>query len=147
MDNIKFSSLSRENVIAVHRIENEIFPSPWSMESFIGEINNEAANYIVMTHDDEVIGYGGMWKVLDEGHITNIAVTKSFQGKGLGRALVEEMIDMAEKLGIKHVTLEVRVSNEKAIGLYKKLGFEIAGTRKRYYADNNEDAYVMWVSL
>lgn len=147
MEKLRFENLNFNNVDFVHEIEEEIFPSPWSMESFIGEINNESAHYVVMLFEDTVIGYGGMWKVLDEGHITNIAVSKTFQGKGFGNDLVEAMLILAKELDINDVTLEVRESNTKAIKLYEKFGFKLAGVRKKYYSDNNEDAYIMWVSI
>jgi len=90
-----------------------------------------------------VIGYAGMWLVADEAHITTIAVTTARRGHGLGELLLATLIGMGYDLGIRWVTLEVRMSNEIAQRLYAKYGFHEAGVRKRYYSDNNEDALIM----
>jgi ribosomal-protein-alanine N-acetyltransferase len=93
--------------------------------------------------DGRVIGYAGAWVVLDECHITNIAVAEAERGKGIGRKLTEALIRYVSNLGAAYATLEVRVSNERAQRLYKSLGFVSVGKRKRYYEDNGEDAFLM----
>lgn len=129
-------------------IEQLSFTLPWSRSSFYQELtNNPYARYIVMEHDGQIIGYCGMWLVMDEAHITNIAVLPEFRGKKLGEALMKQAMALAREEGAKTMTLEVRVSNIVAQSLYRKLGFLNGGIRKRYYSDNQEDALVMWVNL
>ncbi|HEV2126432.1 MAG TPA: ribosomal protein S18-alanine N-acetyltransferase [Chloroflexota bacterium] len=100
------------------------------------------------TVDDEqqtvVVGYGGLWLMVDEAHVTSVAVHPSFRGRGLGELLMFCLLEIAVQCGARWVTLEVRVSNTTAQALYKKLGFREAGIRPRYYTDNNEDAVIMW---
>lgn len=91
-----------------------------------------------------VIGYGGVWLMMDEAHITTLGVSPQYRGKGIGEFLLVGLIDVAMQLGASWLTLEVRVSNTVAQNLYKKYTFKEAGTRKKYYTDNNEDAYIMW---
>ncbi len=91
-----------------------------------------------------IVGYGGLWLMVDEAHITSVAVKPEFRGRGLGELLMLCLFEIALRLGARWVTLEVRVSNTVAQNLYKKLGFREAGIRRRYYSDNNEDAVIMW---
>jgi ribosomal-protein-alanine N-acetyltransferase len=93
---------------------------------------------------DAVVGFAGMWNAFDEAHLTTIAIDAPYRGRGLGEALLVAIFDEAVRRGVNWVTLEVRVSNEPAQALYRKWGFSIQGVRKRYYSDNNEDAYIMW---
>lgn len=94
----------------------------------------------------KVLGYAGMWLMIDEAHITTIAVRSAWRGKGLGELLLASLIEVAEDIGAKRLTLEVRVSNDAAQTLYRKYGFVEEGRRPRYYSDNNEDAYIMTTS-
>jgi ribosomal-protein-alanine N-acetyltransferase len=89
------------------------------------------------------LGYGGLWLLVDEAHISTIAVHPQWRGTGLGERLLLSLLEQGAKRGMQRATLEVRVSNEAAQGLYHKLGFEIAGRQKRYYSDNNEDAFIL----
>lgn len=91
-----------------------------------------------------VVGYGGIWLTVDEGHITTIATAPEVRGRGVGELILNGLIDAARDLGARLLTLEVRVSNVIAQNLYLKYGFEARGTRRRYYTDNNEDALIMW---
>jgi [ribosomal protein S18]-alanine N-acetyltransferase len=97
-------------------------------------------------HGGRIIGYAGMWLMVDEAHITTIAVRDSWRGKSLGELLLANLIEAAVDIGAHRVTLEVRVSNEVAQNLYHKYGFQTEGLRPRYYSDNNEDAYIMTTS-
>jgi ribosomal-protein-alanine N-acetyltransferase len=137
--------MTESDIDAVLEIEKSSFDTPFSRESFHKEIvENVLAVYIVAEVDDVVAGYGGIWKILDEGHITNVAVKKDFRGKGVGDALVMGIVDYCDRTGIPNITLEVRESNRVARNLYKKHGFVDAGKRPGYYSDNNEDAIIMW---
>ena len=139
---IRFMRL--KDVDAVAAIEEAAFARPWSRESFRQELTrNAVARYLVAEEDGQVLGYAGAWVILDESHITNIAVRADAQGRGLGRKLTAELLQILSNLGACYATLEVRVSNERARNLYQSLGFVTVGKRKRYYEDNNEDAYLM----
>lgn len=91
-----------------------------------------------------IVGYGGLWLSVDEGHITTIAVTPEYRGRGIGELVLNGLIDQALAIGADMLTLEVRVSNIVAQQLYLKYGFHPSGTRPRYYTDNGEDALIMW---
>ena len=132
-----------ENVI---QIEAEAYGEHhWSKSAFYDEMqNNLAKYYVAKTPEGEIVGYAGTWHIIDEGHITTIAVKKSHLRKHIGEAIIVKIIEDCYKEGIKYLTLEVRVSNTPAINLYTKYGFSSLGTRKGYYQDNNEDALIMW---
>ncbi len=139
---IRFMRL--KDVDAVAAIEQETFARPWSRESFRQELTrNAVARYLVAEEDGKILGYAGAWVILDESHITNIAVREEARGRGIGRKLTEELLQILSNLGASYATLEVRVSNERAQNLYKGLGFVSVGKRKRYYEDNQEDAWLM----
>ncbi|MFZ5597601.1 MAG: ribosomal protein S18-alanine N-acetyltransferase [Bacillota bacterium] len=129
-------------------IENKSFPTPWSYRSFMFEVTeNDFSLYTVALVDGRVVGYSGMWIVLDEAHITNIAVHPDYRGKGYGRVLLEDLLGRAAVMGALKITLEVRVSNHVARTLYQSMGFIEMGMRKKYYTDNDEDAIIMVLDL
>jgi ribosomal-protein-alanine N-acetyltransferase len=137
--------MTAADVDDVYQLERLCFSLPWSREAFRLEVEqNKCARYFIARVDGRLAGYGGMWLVLDEAHITNIAVHPEFRRKGLGRLILLTLMEEAARLGIERMTLEVRVSNTPAIRLYKALGFEEGGIRKGYYANNREDALIMW---
>lgn len=139
------SRMTMTHIDGVMTVENLSFGIPWSREAFVEELtNNKAAIYLTAMADGMVVGYAGLWKILDEGHITNIAVHPQYRSTGIGSLLLERLISVAREAGIVALTLEVRRSNLMAQALYQKYGFTVAGARKRYYADNNEDALIMW---
>ncbi|WP_372996428.1 tRNA (adenosine(37)-N6)-threonylcarbamoyltransferase complex dimerization subunit type 1 TsaB [Lutispora sp.] len=145
---IEIAPMKGEDIKAVYDVECKSFTTPWSLESFTSEIyNNNMARYLVAKIGDEVVGYGGMWIVLDEGHITNIAVHPDHRGKKIGDELVKALIKLARDNDVRRMTLEVRPSNWTAINLYRKYGFKEAGVRKGYYEDTGEDATIMWLEL
>lgn len=122
------------------------FAKPWKRESFEREIlqNKLAAYFAAVSKEGLVKGYAGIWRVVDEGHIMNIAVHPGYRRRGIGRRLLEKLLDYAFCNGMKEVTLEVGTRNDAALTLYRDEGFVIKGIRKRYYGC--EDAYVMWLS-
>lgn len=129
-------------------LELACFSVPWTKEAFHSELEkNGLAHYIVLEEDNEIIGYGGIWYVVDEGHITNVAIHPEHRKKGLGKKLIESMVDAARSHEIVHMTLEVRKSNAAAIKLYECMGFKTAGIRPKYYTDNGEDALIMWLEV
>lgn len=147
-DQIVYRSMTMLDIPAIIAVEEEAFTSPWTAEAFMNELtNNMFAKYLVMEYKGELLGYGGMWIIMDEAHITNIAVRSDYRGKGLGHLLLEQLQRTAVFFGAARMTLEVRVSNETAQHLYRKYGFQPAGIRPRYYSDNDEDALIMWAEL
>jgi ribosomal-protein-alanine N-acetyltransferase len=134
-----------DDIKNVMEVEVKSFNIPWSKESFENELKNNLALYLVAKVDEKAVGYIGVWKIFDEGHITNVAVHPEFRGEGIGRALISELLYLCKKDGIKSFTLEVRESNAVAQNLYKSFGFVEEGMRKGYYSDNNEDAIIMWL--
>ncbi len=145
MIDVEVVKMTAEHIDDVMVIEKLSFSTPWSRDAFVEEIsNNKFARYLCARANGKVIGYAGFWKVCDEGHITNIAVHPEFRKNKVGSILMERLLDAAVKEGVTAVTLEVRKSNIAAQNLYKKFGFKVAGIRKGYYADNGEDALIMW---
>jgi ribosomal-protein-alanine N-acetyltransferase len=145
---IAFRAMELKDIDRIHEIETKSFATPWSKEAFHNELTmNKFALYTVIEVGNEVAGYCGAWVVIDEVHITNIALLPEYRGMKLGEALLRKVMDLVKELGAKTMTLEVRVSNLVAQSLYRKLGFQEGAIRKKYYTDNLEDALVMWVNL
>ena len=138
-------NMEAEEIGEVLEIEKLSFNNPWSYESFDFEINkNNLSRYIVAKIDGKITGYAGIWFILDEVHITNIAVHPDYRNRGIGDKLIKKIISIAGESSLKGITLEVRNSNSQAIYLYEKNGFKSEGLRKKYYADTGEDAIIMW---
>ncbi|WP_072336948.1 MULTISPECIES: ribosomal protein S18-alanine N-acetyltransferase [unclassified Paenibacillus] len=143
-----FREMRVEDIPAICRIEKESFTTPWTAAAFHNELtNNQFAKYMVLEYDGEIAGYGGMWLIMEEAHVTNIAIGAAYRGRKLGEKLLTEMQKSASLLGAERMTLEVRPSNEVALGLYAKKGFRSVGVRRGYYTDNQEDALIMWADL
>lgn len=148
MADIKIRRMTWLDVEEVTAVEEASFAIPWTKEAFMNEmLRNEQAIYFVAVHDRRVIGFAGVWKIVDEGHITNIAVLPEYRGQGVGNQLLHALVTYARAQSLAALTLEVRVSNVGAQKLYEQFGFECAGRRKRYYQDNNEDALIYWAKL
>ena len=143
---IYISNMLKDDIENVIKIEAEAYGEHhWSKSAFYDEIqNNLAKYYVAKTPEGELVGYAGTWHIIDEGHITTIAVKKDYHRKHIGEAIIIKILEDCYKAGVKYLTLEVRVSNEAAIALYNKYGFNSLGTRKGYYQDDNEDALIMW---
>lgn len=144
MNNIEIYPFSLEHVDAVLKISSMSFKTPWTRDSIEKELDNKFARYVIAIKENNVIGFGGVWLILDEGHITNIAVHPEYRGIGAGDMIVDALAEICVLEGIASMTLEVRKSNIAAQNLYKKHGFIEEGTRKNYYTDTNEDAIIMW---
>ncbi len=145
---VNYRKMTIDDVERVYEIESLSFTLPWTKEAFYYEMNdNKHAYYVIAETDEEIVGYCGMWLVLDEAHVTNIAIHPDYRGKKMGGGLMQAAIDAAKENGAVLMTLEARVSNTVAQNLYRKLGFKNGGIRKRYYTDNYEDAIVMWVKF
>lgn len=147
--NIYIADMTKEHIDAIVEIEKESFSLPWSKNAFEESMAYEHTIFLVAILKDtnEPIGYIGMYKIFNEGDITNIAVKPQYRGMGIGKALMREIIDRARELEISQLMLEVRESNQAAIGLYKEMGFENAGIRKNFYELPLENAIVMFCKL
>ena len=143
MSEIIIRRMTASDVDGVAAVEAATFPTPWSRDAFASEMKNVAARYLVAEMDGAIIGYAGAWIIIDESHITNIAVLREHRGQGIGRLLTQGLMQYLSNLGAAYATLEVRKSNAVAQSLYVSLGFIKLGVRKRYYEDNGEDALIM----
>lgn len=142
----KIRKMTHDDIDSILQIEELCYGAHhWSKESFQTELSNKISTYLcILNEEDKCIGYMGFWKIVDEAHITNISIHPNFQNQKLAHKLILTMIEECYREKIKYITLEVRISNEKAIHLYEKFGFKSLGLRKKYYQDNNEDALIMW---
>lgn len=143
---IKIAPMQKSDIENVLKIEEQAYGEHhWSKDSFFGELSNDLAHYYcAFDNHNNLLGYAGFWMVIDEAHITTIAITPEMKRKKIGEALLNQILTDCYKNLIKYITLEVRVSNISAINLYEKYGFKSLGTRKGYYQNNNEDALIMW---
>lgn len=124
-------------------IENELFSVPWTENGFFSFLLREDALFLVAEEEGKILGYCGVLMVLDEGDITNVAVDKKQQGRGIGKKLIQHLIRVTGQAGVTTLHLEVRQSNAAAIALYEGQGFEKAGVRKNYYESPAEDGILM----
>lgn len=145
MKTLRTAPLEVQHLPDVLRIDKESQSAPWSEASFKAEIERPQGQFLVALGDGKVIGFAGAWLVIDEAHITNIAVDPSLRRQGIARRLMTDLLSRMVDAGALCSTLEVRASNAPAINLYESLGFTTSGRRKNYYPDNKEDAIVMWL--
>ncbi|AXI08052.1 ribosomal-protein-alanine N-acetyltransferase [Oceanobacillus zhaokaii] len=148
MDKVLIRKMEIKDVEHVVEVEKASFTAPWTTDIFYQEIvDNKFAHYFVIEANGQIVGYAGAWIVIDEAQITNIAIMPEFRGYKLGEMLFQYVIQAAMQIGVRHLSLEVRVSNIVAQSMYRKFGLVPGGIRKNYYTDNQEDAIVMWVNL
>jgi len=142
---VLIEDMTIDDIAAVQAVESASFPVPWPSSAFTHELTqNKNARYIVAREGDTVVGYAGLWLMVDEAHITTFAVLPQHRRRKIGEHMLQRLFDVAEEMGAEWLTLEVRVSNLPAQRLYEKYGFRRAGVRRRYYSDNNEDALILW---
>ena len=133
------------DVDGVMAVEHDSFLTPWSRSAFEEELaQNRLARYIVAVENGEIVGYAGTWLVINEAHVTNVAVSGQRRREGIGRLLMQKLMELARDNDMESMTLEVRVSNAAARHLYEQLGFVEAGIRKNYYSETKEDALILW---
>ena len=142
---LRFEPLQESHIPAILEIEKETNAAPWSERSFRNELDHKFGVFLVGIMQGEVVAYGGIWLVIDEAHVTTIAVAAPHRRQGIGEKLMVELLERGRTAGMVCSTLEVRAGNQPAITLYEKLGYHVAATRKGYYPDNKEDAVVMWL--
>ena len=137
--------MTSDDIDGVLKVEESCFAIAWTRADFEREMNeNKLAVYFVAKDGEKIVGYAGMWHVVTEGQITNVAVLDEYRGQKVGSLLMEALIKTAEEREMIGITLEVKISNYPAQKLYTKYGFKPEGFRKNYYKDTNEDAVVMW---
>ncbi len=147
-DQLTCRLMTNDDLNRVMEIERDAFSHPWDRSIFQYELNeNKFAHYLVYEYGEKIIGFCGLWIVMDEAQITNIAIHSDYRGKGFGERILSSVFQYLKMFRVKKVSLEVRVSNVVAKNLYRKMGFKDGGIRKNYYVDNGEDALVMWVNL
>ena len=146
MENIIIRKMEKDDLAQVMEIEAEAYGEHhWSRDSFINELdNNLSVYYSAVDKNNQLLGYLGAWLIFEEAHVTTIAVRNECKKQGIANRLMLALIDKCYENMIKYITLEVRVSNIPALGLYTKWGFTDVGVRKGYYQDNNEDALIMF---
>lgn len=140
MLNLIFESMRYEHLDEISELEKQCFNRPWSKKSLESELSNKNAVFTVAKLNDKIVGYVGMYDILKEGYINNIAVNKKFRNMGVGTELLNYLIRYANNNDLEFITLEVRESNDNAIRLYKKLGFKKVGIRKNFYSNPLENA-------
>lgn len=131
----------------VERLEQRCFSVPWTEAQLRAQLPDDRHVFLVAERGGEVLGYVGLMHVLDEGYISNVAVSPDCRRQGIGAALIAELTRRAERLELSFLTLEARASNAPAIRLYEKMGFRQVGRRKRYYQRPEEDAVLMTLFL
>jgi len=141
---VRVEPMTFDDIPAVHAIERRSFAVPWPDDAYRNELaTNRLASYIVARTDDEIIGFAGLWVMVDEAHVTTFAVDPRWRRRGVGERLLLALFHIAEARRAREATLEVRLSNVPARRLYEKFGFRPVGIRPRYYSDNGEDALIM----
>ena len=144
VDPVSVEPMRRSDLDAVLRIDRRCFPNPWLQSAYLTELSNRAACYLVARIGPDVVGYGGQWVIMDEAHITTLAVDPLHQGRKIGERLLLALLEEGILQGAGRATLEVREGNRAAQNLYRKYGFHEAAIRRNYYTDNGENAVVMW---
>lgn len=142
-NSITIKKMTAQNIDGLVKIENECFSKPWTYSGFENELNNDTANFYVAVYNNTEIGYMGFHIILDEGYVANIAVLPEYRGRGIAGSLIENALNYCRKKKLSFLSLEVRKSNENAVRLYKKFGFETVGERKNFYSDPVENALIM----
>ncbi len=144
---VTIAPMRRRHLRAVLRIEQEVYPRPWSMGLFMSELTYHGGRvYLVARVGATVVGYGGLMLVAEDGHVTTLAVDPRWHRHKLGTRLLHALATAAVARGARNLTLEVRAGNEAAQALYRSFGFAPAGVRKGYYVETNEDAIIMWAN-
>jgi ribosomal-protein-alanine N-acetyltransferase len=142
---ISLKHLTKEQVAEVAKLDQRYLGGLWSENAYEKEINSPNSTLLALSLEEKpIMGYGCLWSILEEAHITILLVHPDYHGQGLGQLLLFKLLEDAVTRGLERATLEVRASNEVALSLYEKFGFKIAGRRKNYYAQTGEDALILW---
>ena len=141
---IEIRVLELSDLTAIEAIEQKAYPTPWSRSMFASELAKPTSICLGAFEGEELLGYVINSRYVDAWHVMNVAVDPDRRRRGVASALLQRLFELTQDDERRGYTLEVRVSNEDAIGLYEKLGFESRGIRRGYYTDNREDALIMW---
>jgi ribosomal-protein-alanine N-acetyltransferase len=141
---IEITAMMPQDLAEVAALERSIFSMPWSENGFLSSLQSKDTLYLVVRETGKLIGYCGFLQSFDEADITNVAVSPDYRGRGVGFAMLSELMTRGRARGIARYTLEVRAGNASAIYLYEKLGFHSVGIRKNFYDNPQEDAQIMW---
>jgi [ribosomal protein S18]-alanine N-acetyltransferase len=148
---LTISPISVAEIDSIFMLDRLCFGGLWSIESYRRELDNDCSHFLAITVDRElepktngIVGFGCFWAILDEAHITLLGIHPQYQGHGLGQLLLCSLLDRSQEIEMARATLEVRDSNQSAIHIYQKYGFQIVGRRKKYYQDTDEDGVIMW---
>jgi ribosomal-protein-alanine N-acetyltransferase len=148
LDVIKIKPLTEEELTDVLELDNLCFGGLWSLDGYKKEIESPNSCLLILTinieESEKIIGLGCFWAILDEAHLTILAIHPDFQGQGLGKLLLGKLLEEAENKNLERATLEVGENNNKALNLYQQFGFKEAGRRKKYYKKTGEDALILW---
>lgn len=143
-DEIRFEIMKEEDIPQVVQIEKDVFSMPWREEDFKEAVYNPKKTFVVAKDDECVVGYCGVHQILDEGEITNVAITDTYRRQGIAGRMLSCLLEIGSSMGISQFTLEVRVGNQGAVKLYENAGFKAEGIRKNFYEKPKEDALIMW---
>lgn len=142
---LRIEPMAKADIAEVLEVERAAFTTCWPANAFRHELTeNRLAHYRVARFGGRIVGYGGIWVITEDAHVTTIGVHPDFQGRHFGEALLVTLLEDGVRSGAAWISLEVRLSNRSAQMLYRKYGFAVISTRKAYYKDNQEDALVMW---
>jgi len=144
VNSITLQTINHSLLPQVLKLDRLCFGGLWALEGYQREIDSPNSELIAIVFSEQVIGYGCFWAIVDEAHITILAVHPEYQRQGLGKLILLALLDRACQRQMKHATLEVRISNQSAISLYEKFQFKAAGQRKHYYTDTGENALILW---
>jgi len=142
---IDIRPLQQGDIPALCALETRIFHRGWSEDAYHSELNNPSSAWLVIVDNGVLVGFGGLMRIVDEAHVTTIAVAESHRGMGLGKRLLVHLLDDARQRGVVRATLEVAAGNTVAKAMYKRFGFEHAAIRRNYYPDTGEDADILWI--
>lgn len=142
---IEFRLMTNDDIEQVSQIEQITFSMPWSKEALKDSLNQNKSIYMVACEKEQIVGYCGLWNIVGEGNINNVAVLEQYRGRHIATQMLTKLMEYGSKENISDYTLEVRAGNVAAITLYQNLGFTIEGIRKDYYEHPKEDAYIMWL--
>jgi ribosomal-protein-alanine N-acetyltransferase len=141
---LHMAPMSKADLEEVIQLEERAFTSPWTRNMYLRELEKGEGCYIICRCDGILLGYGGVLVIMDEAHVMTLAVGEDYRRRGMAMCMLLELMSRAESKGARFLTLEVRKSNQAAIALYSRAGFQIMGERKHYYIDNLENALIMW---
>lgn len=142
---MRIRSMKQEDIDNVCDIEKSIFSMPWKKKDFLDSIQKETNLYLVAEVKGNIVGYCGLWGIVGEGQINNVAIRKEYRGHGIAYEMLKQLLEKAREMGLEEFTLEVRESNQSAICLYQKLGFQKEGIRENFYQNPIENAIIMWI--